>query len=106
MVISVLVQMSGTVLRQGGHIQRDLISTETQAIEVGTQDVFSFFHSKKLRRINVPYIGVLDGSIASVEVLSISNKSINHRIIGTDISLSLERGVQESISLEGDYVAP
>ena len=106
MVVSVLVQMSGTVLRQGGHVQRDLIVTDGQAVEVGTQDVFSFYYSKKLCRINIPYTGVLDGKIASIDVLSISNKVINHRIIGTEISLSLEDGIREAITLEGEYVAP
>lgn len=106
MVISVLVQMNGTVLRQGGHIQSDLIITNGQAVEVGTQEIFSFYYSKKLRRISIPYTGVLDGKIASIDVLSISNKVINHRIVGAEISLSLEDGIREVITLEGDYVAP
>ena len=106
MAISIIVQIAGTTLRQGSNIQNVLIVTEGQAITVGTQELFSFYHSRKNRTIELPYVGVLDGEIASVEILSLTKPNKNHLINGTSINLSLENGINEIIAIEGEYEDP
>ena len=108
MAISVIVRKSGTTEeRRGKAIQNDLIKTNAQAVVIGTQSLFSFYHTRKKRDISgVPYIGVKDGEIAVVDVLSISNSNITHRVTGTKISINIKTGIREIVSLEGDYVNP
>ena len=106
MAISIIVQIAGTTLRQGSNIQNDLIVTEGQAITVGTQELFSSYHSRKNRIIELSYVGVSDGEIASVEILSLTKPNKNHLINGTSINLSLENGINEIIAIEGEYEDP
>ena len=108
MSISVIVRKSGTTEeRRGRAIQNDLIVTQAQAVVVGTQELFSFYHTRKKRDITgVPYVGAKDGELAVIDVLSISPPNIIHRVTGTKISINVGRGIKEVISLEGDYVNP
>lgn len=106
-MISIVVQISGSgEERRGGHVQNDLIISDSQAVIIGTQKLFSFYHGKKQREIKIPYQDIKDGDIVSVEVLSISNKTTMHRVMEHEISISKSRGVISTVSLEGDYVPP
>lgn len=106
-MISIVVQISGSgEEKRGSHVQNDLIVSDSQAVIVGTQKLFSFYHSKKERDIKTPYLNIVDGDIISIEILSIANNTTMHRVIEHTISISGEKGVTSSISLEGDYVPP
>ncbi len=108
MSISVVVQKSGTTEeRRGASVQNDLINTDAQAVVIGKQKIFSFFHTRTVRNISgIPYIGVKDGELAQIDVASISPANIIHRITGTQISITLSQGIRENISVEGNYVDP
>ena len=108
MSISIVIQKSGTTEeRRGKAIQNDLIVTEAQAVVVGIQSLFSFYHTRKKRDVSgIPYIGVKDGEVALIAVMSISESNIIHRVTGTKISIDLQSGIREVVSLEGDYVNP
>ncbi len=106
-MISIVVQISGSgEEKQGGHVQNDLIISEGQAVIVGTQELFSFYHSRKQREVKTSYKNIMDGGIVSVEVLSVSSKTTMHRILEHSISITKEKGAVSTILLEGDYVSP
>lgn len=108
MSISIVVQKSGTTEeRRGDSVQNDLITTNAQAVIIGKQKIFSFFHSRTKRGISgIPYTGVKDGELAQIDVASISPANVIHRITGTQITVTLSQGIRENISVEGNYVNP
>lgn len=108
MSISIVVQKSGTLEeRRGDSVQNDLIATEAQAVKIGTQKIFSFYHTRTIRIISgIPYVGVLDGQLAQIEVSSISPANFIHRITNINITIKLDKGIKEVITVEGQYVDP
>lgn len=104
--ISVLVKASPVGDDRIGEIYSNpLIGTEAQAVEVGMQILWGFFHSREQNSISVPYTsGIKDSSKVTLSVGALPPGRTSYRVTNMTITVTGQiRKVRMALDLEGRY---